>query len=818
MNFRTTYILFGVLFGLLGVFLLTQLKKKPVAEMGYVLPSLHEPNVKTKDIDTVVLDRRLPKEEKLVFVRTEQGWRLEKPDVRADGTAVDQLIDQVFRVSKEEKAVDLTSNLKQFGLEPPSAIITLKKGADTNWTLNLGDESAGGKENALVYVASSDAPKEVMAVRRAQIDYLFKPVNELRARDLLSEGVINFPEAVTRVQLQAENAQPVVLDKTDKGRWRFEKPPLGEADEGGDFATTPGREESRQTGVRGLLTEIAGLRVDADADFVADDVTDLAKYGLEDRKPVWLRVDIKRKPSGFGADSDKDKAVESSLLVGKPVDDKNEKRYARLGGERAVVALPVKKLLPIVEDATKPDTLRNRDLVHLDAAKTDAINIQNAEGLIELRRTGTPDTWRLYQGKTVVADADFGAVQDLMKDLNTKRQVKEFPDPAKSADYGFDKPTAGVSLWVEGIQKDEKQDDKKEAEGPKLKTDKPTIKLTFGKKDKGVVYVSREVDNEKTIVTVPDALLTRIGQGPLAYRDRNLPSFSENADVVKLSVTRGNETFVLEKEKKDDKSPSQWKLKEPKDLAGKAADNKNADKIIAELRRLRPEKLVADKAADLDKFGLKQPHAKATVTLKKDDKKTEDWVYLFGKEGDGGLYAKLGDRDLVFVAAPQNVESILRGELQDPTVFHFDPNKVQEVKLSGWKNQGIGTIVLDLARAAGKGWTVKTPPDFNLDTDQADAFVKSLSELWAIRFVSRSVEPKPAYKLDPKERLLYVEVTLEGEKTPLTLTLGDFDSKEKGYYATSSTLPRDVFLVPQVRFETILTSGPKYFSKGAEKK
>jgi hypothetical protein len=823
MNFRTTYLLFGVLVGLLGLFLLTQLKTRPEAAVGYVLPSLHEPDVKTKDIDAVEIDRRSPKEEKLVFIRGENGWKLDKPAVRADGTTVDQLIDQVFRAGKEEKAVDLTSNLKQYGLETPSAVITLRKGADKTWTLTLGDESPGSKENALVYVTSSDSPKEVMAVRRTSLDYAFKNLNDFRARDLLSEGVLNFPEAVTHVKLQADKAEPVVLDKTAKGQWRFEKPAYGQADEGGDFVPAPGREENRQTGVRGLLTDLAGLRVEADADFVADDVTDLAKYGLEDGKPVWLRVEIKRKASGVTADADaKDKTVEAVLLVGNKTDDKGAKRYARLESERSVVAVPEAKLQTVIESATKPETLRNRDLVHLDAIKTDAINVQNGDGLIELRRAGISETWKLYQGNKLVSDADFSAVQDLMKDLNTKRQVKEFPDPAKSAEYGFDKPTAVVSVWVEGVAKDEKKDDKKEekkdAQAPKLKSDKPTVKLTFGKKGNGLVYVRREADGETTVLAVADTLLTRVGQGQLAYRDRTLPSFSESADVAKLTLTRGNDTFVLQKEKKDDKSPSVWRFQEPKSLAGKAADAKAVDRILGELRRLRPEKLVADKPADLDRFGLKQPQAKAVVTVKKDDKKTEDHVYLFGKDTEGGLYAKLGSQDLVFIAPPRDMDAVLKGEIQDPTVFHFDANKVKGVTLAGWKNLGIGTITLELERAAGQGWTVKRPPDFSLDQSQADAFVKSLSDLAAVRFVSRNAEPKPAYQLDAKERAMLIEVTLDGEKAPLTLTVGAQDTKEKGYYAASSTLPRDVFLLPQARFEAMLTQGPKYFSKGTDKK
>jgi len=62
---------------------------------------------------------------------------------------------------------------------------------------------------------------------------------------------------------------------------------------------------------------------------------------------------------------------------------------------------------------------------------------------------------------------------------------------------------------------------------------------------------------------------------------------------------------------------------------------------------------------------------------------------------------------------------------------------------------------------------------------------------------------------------LRIAITVEGEKTPLTLTIGDLSTKDKGYYAQSSTMPGDVFLLPQERFEKVL-AGPKYFSKKME--
>jgi hypothetical protein len=58
-------------------------------------------------------------------------------------------------------------------------------------------------------------------------------------------------------------------------------------------------------------------------------------------------------------------------------------------------------------------------------------------------------------------------------------------------------------------------------------------------------------------------------------------------------------------------------------------------------------------------------------------------------------------------------------------------------------------------------------------------------------------------------------LTVEGEKAPLTLTIGKLDPNEKAYYAQSSNLPGDVFLLPQSAFEKRL-SGVKAFSKHPE--
>ena len=46
-----------------------------------------------------------------------------------------------------------------------------------------------------------------------------------------------------------------------------------------------------------------------------------------------------------------------------------------------------------------------------------------------------------------------------------------------------------------------------------------------------------------------------------------------------------------------------------------------------------------------------------------------------------------------------------------------------------------------------------------------------------------------------------------------TIGFGVVDAAAKEYFASSSTLPKDVFLLPQSRFEKLATQGLKYFSK-----
>jgi hypothetical protein len=850
MNFKTTYLLFGILGALLLVFGLTQLAglRKPDQRSAFVLPSLNDAKnpIKPEDVEAVEVERTRPTAEKLVFYRTEQGWKLKQPEVRVEGYLVDRIIDQVKGARIEEKA-DVTDNPKQFGLDTPAATVTLtKKGGDKEYKLHLGNQSPD-VEKGVVYVTSSDR-KAPAAVRRSELDALFKEVNDFRSKDLLTASSIN-TQAVT---LQPAGKDPLALDKSGD-KWKFVRPAYGEAETDSTPApTTPGAERLPIAAMQDLLNALSGIRVEDVGDFVAADVSDAElaeKYGLASDKPATLRIEAKRTGGGLLGGDEKKEPVTEVLLVVKKVEDKKDdvkpagkadKYYARLDGERAVVAIPAKSVEPLLKVAQTPDVLRNRDLLQVETAKVDALNIQNAAGLVKLRRVGQPETWKLYAGGPQRA-ADDRAVADLLAALTAKRIVKTFPDKT-DGELGLDKPVAEVALWTDGLQKEEKKDDKPEEKKddkkdakagdkkdekkdaklekkkpadaePKLKDDKPRVRLFFGKQDGDVVYVRRESGDDKVRMAVPASLLAKVTDGALAYLDRTLPAWPVDAEPVKVTLTRGSDTYEIEREKKDDKAPPTWRVKQPAPAAGRLADARAIEDIVGDLRTLATDRLVAEKPsdADLEKFGLKTPAFRAATTLQLKDKKTEERTLLIGKELDdkSGRYAKLANGDLVFVVRPPVVAG-LQGELLDPTVLTFDPAKVKGMKLVGWQAVLGAPWTFDLERKGPGQWAAKQPPGYPLNQSQAENFLNSLNNLRALKFVVNKGGPKPEHKLDVKDGALAVELTLDGEKEPVKLTLGAHSGADKAYFAATSKLPGDVFLLPEDRFKKVLES-PAFF-------
>jgi hypothetical protein len=854
MNLKTTYILFGLVFAVLLVVGLLQVfnPKNPTAESEYVFPDLvnKEGNVTPSEMDSLRVERTINgKKEDLLFARAGSTWELREPaKLRIESFQIEDLVRKVMSARKETSKT--TSNLKEYGLDEPAIVLTLQKG-DKTYNLSLGSESAA----TVVYGLSSADPKKPFAVKKSSLESVYKPLNDFRSKDLLAAK----PFQTTAVDLKNKKGDELALEKLSGTRWRFQKPNYGDADYDGDppGAAEPGGLSKKITGVHELLNQIEAIRVEADSDFLASDVSDAelaSKYGLEAGKPDLLRIEVKQPKDTPKPGEQPKESVTQVLLIGKKAEpDKDDKGketktdyyYARLENENSVVRVPAKKVEGLTIVVENPSELRDRNLISLDASTIDAIDIKNSTGPFQLRRPNIVVPWSLYRDSGNGEMTDPAAVQAFIGALAAKRLVKTWPDPMdpKNSEKAleFDHPITVVELWENGVAPEEKKDDKKEdkkdekkdgdkkdekkeekkeeksKEGPpKLKSNTPTVRLTFGKRDRdlGIIYVRRESGEDLktvTLLTVPDTLYDRLTAGPLAYLDRTLPSWIEVA--TKLNVTRGAQVLQMEKGEKD-----VWTFKEPKELAGRRANVTNIQMILENLRKLQAVKFVTDNPSDTDLqtlYGLKTPQVEANVTVPTKEKdKTEEFVYQFGKETEDkqGVYSKMNKSKLVFVAN-KFVLTALQADLRDPAIFNFEPVDVKKIKIVFWLEATSEPYTLELERKAGGAWSVLAPPNFmDFDESKAESFAVMLSHLRAEKTLPAAEAPKPEQaKFDLKAGALQIEVTLTGQEKPVTLTVGG-DLDKKSFYAKSSAMGDDVFLLPFVLFDPV-KGKPNFFKK-----
>jgi hypothetical protein len=839
MSFKTTYILFGVFCLLLLAFGVALWLSPPEDISEFVLPSMHSAAhpLKPEDVEVVEIERNRPTAEKLVFTRDPETkkWRITEPhSYRADAFAVDDLVRQVYSSSRDPRSENLT-DFGKAGLQPPAEVITLKKGGETK-TLSVGDQSPG-TESAVLYVTSSDRPKEVLAVRKRDLDAVLKPLADFRSKDLLSGS----PSDIQSLTLSAGAKGPIELKKAGDAadRWVYVQPPYGRANT--DSAGAAADTTKAPGDVQALLSDLTGLRVENSSDFVSDDTQDLAKYHLDPKsnplKVVIDRTDEISTSTPAGEEPKKERKTSQHILwvgVAKKVDDKSDQYYAMLDDEKSVVKVSAKKVEPLMKLLDNVGALRDKNLVDTGGfKKIDAIDVKNTYGLLEFRHPSesTPDFrqgsenrgWKLYRDDKAQS-VDEQAIGQLISQLTQKNVVERFiDDPKQKAQLGLDKPDIVVTVWLESLarpeeakaDKDKGKDVEKKASKPKLKEgSKPAVTLRFGHKVGNAVAVERQFGDEPagTIVEVPDRVLDQVRKSPLDYLDRELPKFSTGfegfKDVTKVLIQRGSDTVEVAR----DKPELPWKITKLPEKTAQTADAHAVEDLLRSLNDLKPARLVAEKAtaAQLDEYGLKAPANKVVVTLTRDGK-PQTFEYAFGKDaGQGMLYAKASASDLV-VTVPSSVLGTLGKELQDLTVFHFDVAKVNEVKMTGWQEVLGGPGELLLKRKDGAWVVEKSPTKLDLNAEKLDAFLRELSQLRAERFVAHKATPSPDQGLDVAKGGFAVEVKVEGDKQPFTVTVGKPDGANS-YFATSDRLPGDIFDVPKRIFEGP-RSKPAYFSK-----
>ena len=162
-----------------------------------------------------------------------------------------------------------------------------------------------------------------------------------------------------------------------------------------------------------------------------------------------------------------------------------------------------------------------------------------------------------------------------------------------------------------------------------------------------------------------------------------------------------------------------WQLTQPVPLS---ADPDTVSSMVSSLSSLNADKLIEDKAADLQPYGLHLPTLDITV-VKKDGKSNE---LLIGDDTPtgSGAYAKLAGDPRVFTVASFTKTSLDKtpADLRDKRLLTFDSDKLTRVELQA-KGQPV-----EFGKNNRNEWQILKPRPLRADGSQVDTLINKLKD------------------------------------------------------------------------------------------
>lgn len=193
------------------------------------------------------------------------------------------------------------------------------------------------------------------------------------------------------------------------------------------------------------------------------------------------------------------------------------------------------------------------------------------------------------------------------------------------------------------------------------------------------------------------------------------------SDIVKLEIKKKNvEAVVLDKAKaKDDKSGSEsWRIVAPKPYG---VDSAAIEGLLSTLSSLNSERLVEEKAPNLQPFGLATPSVELAITTA-GDKSVR--VLLGDNTPTGGsAYAALADDPRVFTIASYVKATLDKGlnDLRDKRLLTLESDKINRLELAAHKSQ------IEFDRDQGR-WRIAKPRPLRANDTEVDDLVRRLTD------------------------------------------------------------------------------------------
>jgi hypothetical protein len=161
-----------------------------------------------------------------------------------------------------------------------------------------------------------------------------------------------------------------------------------------------------------------------------------------------------------------------------------------------------------------------------------------------------------------------------------------------------------------------------------------------------------------------------------------------------------------------------WQITSPKPLS---ADQDAVSSLLSTVSALNADRLVADKSANLDQYGLVQPSLEIDVTAK--DSKPQRLLLGDDTPAGSAIFARLDGDPRVFTIATYNKTSLDKSanDLRDKRLLTLDFDKLSQLELLTKKQD------IEFGRNKQE-WQIVKPRPFRADNSQVEEIVRKLRD------------------------------------------------------------------------------------------
>ncbi|MBF6569037.1 MAG: DUF4340 domain-containing protein [Candidatus Binataceae bacterium] len=395
MSFRNTAIVLVLLIIVGGYALIVGVGSKPVPP-----PTL----VSFDPKDVTAIDLKYPDREILLARQKGGDWQIVKPlQAKADPAVINTLTEAISSCEIKDTVEQKPENLAPFGLKDPRAtVIVTVKGKGALPAIEVGRKTPVGA-SAYAKVAGNPA---VVLVNESFPSDVTKTANDFRDRQLLNFKVDQVQQFVI------DHPGGATIDLTRDGdRWRIVKPQPYEAD---------------PTTVLSALSSLADLKA---ADFVVDNASNLAEYGLDHPR---FTITVRTGKQGQSQE----------LKFGNDMVGGRDGIYIQIAGQPSVFTITKESLNGFDKSVNE---LRDKTVLAFDPSAVGHVDVESALEQYTLARKG--GGWDItWNGKTVPAKT--AVVENFLDQLRFLKGNDIAADPMTDPNrFGMDQPRVLIRLF-----------------------------------------------------------------------------------------------------------------------------------------------------------------------------------------------------------------------------------------------------------------------------------------------------------------------------------------------------------------------------------